>query len=208
MKIAVFCLVFSVLIGLVACNPKDNQTPGPAASSGPAGGTAGSGQPVDDQKHKLGLVPGACTDGWSNCTNNNTCTGGTCTVVLASNTSSSSIATATISGTTPTPGEQQYVCAKQGTQIVWTSPAAKTVNQQFVGDFGGLSPWTAASRTFIAGNTSYSDTETVGASPGSCFKYDLFVCDVVCKSAACSCGSVDPKVIIGDDGMMQKLPKH
>ena len=142
------------------------------------------------------LGAAVCSDTWNstNCGTANQCLTGTCTVNLVNN---GGVATATIQGQNPQPPQDQFICVKTGASLQFQAPPSPTAApNQFVGDFGGISPWQSA-RPYIVGGGSTSDTETATGSP-SCYKYNLYVCTSAASGATFSCGITDPKIIVGN----------
>ena len=142
-------------------------------------------------------VAGACSETWSDtyCDSTNECNSGTCTVDLQANGASAS---AKIHGQNPQAPKDQYICVKPGASLKFQSPAsAMNSPNQFVADFGGISPWQSA-RAYVVGGGSTADTETAVTSSTTCFKYNLYVCNsATAPSLTVSCGVQDPKVIVG-----------
>jgi hypothetical protein len=142
------------------------------------------------------FVASACSDQWNstNCGTANQCLTGTCTVNVVNN---GGVATATIQGQNPQSPQDQILCVKPGASLQYQAPPSPTAApNQFVGDFGGISPWQSA-RSYIIGGGSTSDTETASSS-SSCYKYDLFVCTSAAPGTTFSCGVTDPKIIVGN----------
>lgn len=186
LKLAVLTVALACISSLSAC-----QKP-----QGVAEGPGGGGPPP-----KKATI-GACSLTWSdaNCDDSNQCLSGTCTVNVVANGGS---ATAKIQGKNPVSPKDKIICVKSGTSpasLQWQSPPASVggTPNQFVGDFGGISPWQSA-RAFVVGGGSTSDTETAASSATKCFKYDLFVCNSATSTGSTvSCGMDDPIIIVGD----------
>jgi hypothetical protein len=196
-----YCLLLGSLCVSLACSKPQKDQVSTASTQADSNKDKDRDRDRDrDHDGRLKFIPIGVCDDPGNCKQTNTCpASGTCTVIVANN---SGVATATIQGQTPNASEQPYVCASAGTQIVWQSAAGA----QFIGDFGGSSPWSSV-HNYIVGNSTASDTETAGNRVG-CYKYRLEVCNMLCSGTPpqpCSlqCGvSPDPIIIIGQD------PRH
>jgi hypothetical protein len=143
-------------------------------------------------------IAGACSETWSDtyCDSTNECDSGICTVNVVANGAS---ATAKIQGQNPQSPKDKIICVKPGASLLWQAPASSMgAPNQFIGDFGGISPWQSA-RAYVLGGGSTSDTETAVSSTTKCYKYDLYVCNSAgSATAAVSCGVDDPKIIVGN----------
>jgi hypothetical protein len=157
--------------------------------------TTGTGSPPPPP---IGLTAGACSESWTDayCDSTNECNSGTCTVnVLANGTS----AVAKIQGQNPTSPKDKYICVKPGASLQWQSPASSMGSpNQFVADFGGISPW-QSTKPYAVGGGSTADTQTAVASATKCYKYNLYVCNsALAPGLTVTCGIDDPKILIGN----------
>lgn len=142
---------------------------------------------------------GTCSETWNptNCDDSNTCSSGTCTVNVVA---SGALATAKIQGKNPQSPRDKIICAKYGASLQWQAPPAAVggTPNQFVGDFGGISPW-QSTRAYVLGGGGTYDTETAVNTSTKCYKYDLYVCNSATSAAGTvSCGTDDPIIIVGD----------
>lgn len=139
----------------------------------------------------------ACTDHYAgNCTpGTNACSAGSCNVTFKINGSSVDVF---LNGTRMS---SEFICLPRNATdgVTWNSIANSTQQTDFLVDFGDGVPFLIPPSNVITGTSNGSAARTSTPDVNACFEYNVKVCNVVTGSGVTTtCGSRDPKIIIGN----------
>lgn len=135
------------------------------------------------------------------CSSSNTCDAGDCRILFTRNGASVTVQVM-INGTWQTITNSSWFCVPPGTSVSWTTASA-----DFFARFapsGNPSPFTSGQNTMVGTPTNGVSQTTISPVKPDCHSFAVAACDVSGNATGLSCGTADPRVVVGGGGNAHK----